>query len=63
LVRSAPFDHAKGMIDCHDPVPPAWKPMPHIAPALVCIALAMDFKPSQSVGGVVKPALAARSLR
>ncbi len=62
-VSSAPSDHANGMIDCQEPVPPAWRPMPHFAPALVCMALAIDLRPSQSVGALSKPAFLARSLR
>ena len=51
------------MTDCQEPMPPACRPMPHFAPALSCMALAIAFRPSQSVGGVVMPAFSARSVR
>ena len=63
LVRFAPADQANGMTDCQDPLPPGCRLIPYFAPALSFIALAIAFSPSQSVGGVLMPAFAARSLR
>ena len=63
LVMLAPADQANGITVCQEPVPPGCRLIPYFAPAFSCIALAIDFRPSQSVGGVVMPALAARSLR
>ena len=44
-------------------MPPGCRLIPYFAPALSFIAFAIAFSPSQSVGGVLKPAFAARSLR
>ena len=63
LVKLAPFDHAKGIIVCHDPVPPAGSWMPYSAPPLVCRSVVNCFSSSQVLGASVQPAFSARSLR
>ena len=62
-VISAPADQANGITVCQEPAPPGCRLIPYLAPAFSFIALAIAFRPSQSVGGVLKPAFAARSLR
>jgi hypothetical protein len=63
LVMFAPADQENGMTVCQDPAPPGCRLIPYFAPAFSFIAFAIAFRPSQSVGGVLKPAFAARSLR